>query len=69
MTPNIHTIIRQHVALEVRCIDRVYLHAYMPKLQTSGGLCYFLHDYLVSRRSRTVASPAETPPRSLRRSG
>ena len=28
MTPNIHTIIRQHVSLEVRCIDRVYLHAY-----------------------------------------
>src|SRR5215207_4941237 len=46
MTPNIHTIIRQHVSLEVRCIDRVYLHAYMPKLQTSGGLCYFLHDHL-----------------------
>ncbi len=46
MTPNIADIIRHHVALEVRCIDRVYLHAYMPKLQTSGGLCYFLHDYL-----------------------
>lgn len=46
MTPNIADIIRQHVSLEVRCIDRVYLHAYMPKLQTSGGLCYFLHDHL-----------------------
>jgi hypothetical protein len=32
MTPNIHAIIRQHVTLEVRCIDRLYLHAYMPKL-------------------------------------
>jgi hypothetical protein len=31
MTPNIHTIMRQHVSLAVRCIDRVYLHAYMPK--------------------------------------
>ena len=46
MTPNIADIIRQHVSLEVSCIDRVYLHAYMPKLQTSGGLCYFLHDHL-----------------------
>src|SRR5207245_8331138 len=46
MTPNIYAIIRQHVSLEVRCIDRLYLHAYMPKLQTSGGLCYFLRDYL-----------------------
>jgi hypothetical protein len=46
MTPNIADIIRHHVSLEARCIDRVYLHAYLPKLQTSGGLCYFLHDHL-----------------------
>ena len=59
MTPNIHTIIRQHVSLEVRCIDRLYLHAYMPKLQTSGGLCYFLHDYL----GYPVPSPALLKPR------
>jgi hypothetical protein len=59
MTPNIHAIIRQHVSLEVRCIDRVYLHAYMPKLQTSGGLCYFLHDYL----GHPVPSPALLKPR------
>ncbi len=59
MTPNISDIIRHHVALEVRCIDRVYLHAYMPKLQTSGGLCYFLHDYL----GHPVPSPALLKPR------
>jgi hypothetical protein len=47
MTPNIADIIRRHVSLEVRCIDRMYLHAYMPKLQTSGGLCYFLRDETV----------------------
>jgi len=46
MMPNIADIIRHHVSLSVRCIDRVYLHGYMPKLQTSGGLCYFLHDHL-----------------------
>jgi hypothetical protein len=46
MTPNIAHIIRHHVSLEVRCIDRLYLHAYLPKLQTSGGLCYFLSDHL-----------------------
>ena len=26
MTPNIADIIRHHVSLEVRCIDRLYLH-------------------------------------------
>src|SRR6059058_5444767 len=59
MTPNIADIIRHHVALEVRCIDRLYLNAYMPKLQTSGGLCYFLHDYL----GHPVPSPALLKPR------
>jgi hypothetical protein len=54
MTPNIATIIRQHVSLEVRCIDRLYLHAWMPKLQTSGGLCYFLQEHLGHR----LPSPA-----------
>jgi hypothetical protein len=42
------------VSLEVRCIDRVYLNAYMPKLQTSGGLCYFLREHL----GHPIASPA-----------
>jgi hypothetical protein len=54
MTPNIADIIRHHVALEVRCIDRLYLHAYLPKLQTSGGLCYFLRDHL----GHPIPSPA-----------
>ena len=44
--PNIADIIHHHVSLSVSCFDRIYLHAYMPKLQTSGGLCYFLHNYL-----------------------
>jgi hypothetical protein len=54
MTPNIADIIRQHVSLSVRCLDRLYLHAYMPKLQTSGGLCYFLDTHL----GHPIPSPA-----------
>jgi len=54
MTPNIHAIIRQHVELEVRCIDRLYVNGFMPKLQTSGGLCYFLRDH----RGYPIPSPA-----------
>jgi hypothetical protein len=54
MTPNIAAVIRQHVSLEVRCIDRLYLHAWMPKLQTSGGLCYFLQEHL----RHPIPSPA-----------
>jgi len=54
MTPNIADIIRQHVSLEVTCLDRLYLNAWMPKLQTSGGLCYFLQAHL----GQPIPSPA-----------
>src|SRR3954454_20743317 len=52
--PNVHELIRDHVTLSIRCLDRIYLHAYMPKLQTSGGLCYFLRDHL----GHPIPSPA-----------
>jgi hypothetical protein len=54
MMPNIDSIIRDHVTLTVRCLDRIYLQGYMPKLQTSGGLCYFLRDHL----GHPIPSPA-----------
>src|ERR1700736_2762480 len=54
MTPNIDTIIKDHVTLTVRCLDRIYLQGYMPKLQTSGGLCYFLQNHL----GHPIPSPA-----------
>jgi hypothetical protein len=54
MMPNIETIIKDHVTLSVRCLDRIYLQGYMPKLQTSGGLCYFLRDHL----GHPIPSPA-----------
>jgi hypothetical protein len=54
MTPNIDTIIKDHVTLTVRCLDRIYVQGYMPKLQTSGGLYYFLHDHL----GHPIPSPA-----------
>jgi hypothetical protein len=65
MTPNIADIIRHHVSLEVRCIDYMYLHAYMPKLQTSDGLYYF--DSRSSRVSDPIARIDSADPRSLDR--
>ena len=52
--PNVHELIRDHVTLSIRCLDRLYVHAYLPKLQTSGGLCYFLRDHL----GHPIPSPA-----------
>jgi hypothetical protein len=43
-----------HVALEVECLDRVYLNAYVPTLQVSGQVVRFLTDH----RGYPIASPA-----------
>jgi hypothetical protein len=52
--PNVAEIIKDHVTLEMRCIDRLYLNAYVPRLQTSGGVI----DFLVRACRQKIASPA-----------
>jgi hypothetical protein len=52
--PNVAEIIKDHVTLEVRCLDRLYLNAYIPRLQTSGGVI----DFLVRACGQKIASPA-----------
>ena len=53
-TPNIETIIRDRVTLTIDCIDRLYLNGYVPTLQTSGQLCWFLREHL----GNPIPSPA-----------
>lgn len=36
------TLLRDHVSLEVRCVDRFFLQGYIPKLQSGGMVCKFL---------------------------
>lgn len=43
---NVAEIIRQHVTLEVEGIDRMYLNAYVPGLQTEGGFVHFVRQQL-----------------------
>jgi hypothetical protein len=52
--PNVAEIIKDHVTLEVHCIDRLYLNAYVPRLQSSGGVV----DFLVRACRQKIASPA-----------
>jgi len=54
MEPNVHTIIKNHVTLSVTCLDRLYINGYVPTLQTSGQLCYFLKEH----RGNPIPSPA-----------
>ena len=52
--PTIHELIRDHVTLEVECLDRLYLNGYVPELQMPGQLVSFL----VHHRGNPVPSPA-----------
>jgi hypothetical protein len=52
--PTIPELLRDHVSLDLECVDRVYLNGYVPTLQTSGALVYFLERH----RGQKIASPA-----------
>ena len=54
MRPTVGEILADHVSLEVSCVDRIYVNGYVPKLQTSGQLVFFLSEHL----GCPVASPA-----------
>jgi hypothetical protein len=43
---NINEVLDGHVTLEVDCVDRLYLNAYVAKLQVPGQVARFLHDHL-----------------------
>lgn len=47
-------LLKEHVDLEVECIDRFYLNGYIPSLQRSGGLNYFMEKH----RGQMIGSPA-----------
>jgi hypothetical protein len=33
---NVNDLLNDHVVLDLECLDRIYLNAYVPNLQTSG---------------------------------
>jgi hypothetical protein len=43
---NINDVLDGHVALEVECVDRLYLNAYVPILQVGPQVTRFLEDHL-----------------------
>jgi hypothetical protein len=59
---NVAEILQNHVTFELEAIDRMYLNAYVPSLQTGGGVVYFLKTQLGVR----VPSTAMVAPLSER---
>src|ERR1700726_1715747 len=44
---------REHVVLELKCIDRMYLNAYVPQLTSEVGVAGFVRGYLGHRFAST----------------
>jgi hypothetical protein len=51
--PNVAELITEHVTVTVDCVDRLYLNAYVPRLQSEGGVVAFLR-----ARGHAIPSPA-----------
>jgi hypothetical protein len=47
-------ILDDHVTFQLEAIDRMYLNAYVPSLQTGAGVAYFLKTQLGVRVPSTV---------------
>ena len=51
---NVNDLLNDHVVLDLECLDRIYLNAYVPNLQTSGQVVVFMRDH----QGMAIPSPA-----------
>ena len=62
ITHSVSEVLDKHVTLDIEGIDRLYLNAYVPLLQSPGGVSYFFR----RRHDAPIASPALMAPMSHR---
>jgi hypothetical protein len=60
VTHSLAQLQKEHVVLELECIDRMYLNAYVPKLTSKGGIAAFCRGYLGHRFASTKQAVAMT---------
>jgi hypothetical protein len=60
LTQSLAQLQKEHVVLELECIDRLYLNAYVPKLTNEAGIAAFLRWHLGNRFASTKQATAMT---------
>jgi len=60
VTPSVADLQSKHVVLELECIDRMYLNAYVPKLTSAAGVAGFFRGYLGHRFASTKEAATMT---------
>lgn len=60
ITHSLAQLQQEHVVLELECIDRMYLNAYVPQLTSEAGIAAFCRGYLGHRFASTKQAVAMT---------
>ena len=60
ITHSLAQLQKEHVVMELECIDRMYLNAYVPLLSSEGGIAAFCRGYLGHRFASTKQAVAMT---------
>lgn len=60
ITQSLAELQKEHVVLELECIDRMYLNAYVPQLTSEAGIAAFCRGYLGHRFASTKQAVAMT---------
>ena len=60
LPPTLAELQHEHVTMELECIDRMYLNAYVPQLTSEGGIAAFCRGYLGHRFASTHAAVPRT---------
>src|SRR5919201_5030237 len=60
ITQSLAQLQKEHVVLELECIDRMYLNAYVPLLTSEGGIAAYCRGYLGHRFASTKQAVGKT---------
>jgi hypothetical protein len=58
VAPSVAQVLRQHVVLDVECVDRMYLNLYVPIVQREAGTAWFFREH---RKQRFASSALMAP--------
>jgi len=60
VTKSLAELQKEHVVMQLECIDRMYLNAYVPQLTSEAGIAAFCRGYLGHRFASTKQAVAMT---------
>jgi hypothetical protein len=63
---NVNDVLDGHVSLDLECLDRIYLNAYVPNLQVGGQVVVFLTQHLGNPIPSRRSSPSWAMPSGRR---